>query len=145
MPINQDRMRLFICSLVLLYSCSSSVKLPGDYSSSRIPYSFTLNPDSTFNYRYKFEFAYEYSQGAWKKAGRNEIVLNSYIQSKSLPVKVQELDTHEFGQTNFFSVNISSMPDADKNYYQCMIFINDTLYEKRSFDSIASILITSPV
>ena len=37
------------------------------------------------------------------------------------------------------------MPDADKNYYQCMIFINDTLYEKRSFDSIASILITSPV
>lgn len=144
MPINQDRMRLFMYSFFLLCSCSSSIKLPGNYSSKNIPYSFTLNPDSTFDYRYKFEFAYEHSQGKWKKAGRNEIVLTSYIQNKSLPLKVQYLDAHEIGQANFFSVNIS-MPDTDKNYYQCMIFINDTLYQKRNCDSIDSILITSPV
>jgi len=144
MPLNKYYVLLLAISLVLIYSCSSIIEVSEDYSSSETPYSFNLGKDSVFDYRYKFEFGYEYSQGIWSKIGNNEIVLNSRVKNRTLQLKVKESIAHEAEQENFFYVNIN-MPDSDKNYYQCMIFINDTLYGKRSCDSIASILISSPI
>lgn len=139
-------MRPYVFFIFLLFSCSSSREVPGEYLSSKSPYSLILNKDSTFSYRYKFEFAYKYSSGTWNKTGKNKIILNSYIKERRLPLKIYESGNNEENKSNvnFLSVNVD-ISDADKKYYWCEIFINDALYEKINCDSLSSISITPPI
>jgi hypothetical protein len=139
----RDFMRLLWSALVL-YSCSPGLELPENYSSNQSKYQFRLNQDSTFEYSYKFEFAYQYSTGGWSKAGNRKIVLNSNIKSKVVPLREERLPGNDFEQANFFSVGVN-IPNADKKYYQCMIFIDDVLYEKRSCDLLDTILVSGPM
>jgi hypothetical protein len=130
--------------MILLGGCSASMNPGGTYSSDRIPHSFHLNADSTYDYRYKFELAYLFSSGTWRKSGKNRIVLSSYTRSKVLPLKVQELPAGGSEQDNLFSVSLN-MPDADKKYYQCMVLVNDALYKKTSCDSFSDVRVSIPV
>ncbi|PUZ19688.1 hypothetical protein GA0116948_12319 [Chitinophaga costaii] len=42
----------------------------------------------------------------------------------------------------FISINI---PEDKRNYYQCMVFVNDSLYVNKRFDSLPYLSIGSPV
>ena len=88
MPRNKCYVLLFIGSIIMIYSCSSVSELSGDYSSSRTPYSFNMSKDSFFVYKYKFGFAYQYSQGIWSEIGKNEIVLNSRFKNRTRDCKL---------------------------------------------------------
>jgi len=143
MPDSRYLVHLLFFSIVA-WGCSSSLELSGDYSSNRSKYQFRLNRDSTFEYSYKFEFAYEHSRGRWNRIGKRRIILNSYAKRKVIPMTVQKLSGHDIGQASFFSVSMD-IPNADKKYYQCMVYVNDMLYEKISCDSIDTILVASPV
>jgi len=143
MPNRKYLARLILFSIVVC-GCSPSVEVAGNYSSDRSKYQFKLNQDSTFEYGYKFEFAHEHSRGRWTQIGRKRIVLDSYTKSKTIPLRGQKLSGQDFGKENVFSVRID-IPNAEKQYYQCMVFINDALYEKRSCDSIDTILVPAPV
>jgi hypothetical protein len=133
-----------ISSLILMYGCHSGVELLGDYSSFQSPYTFYLYKDSTFSYRYKFEYAYEYSQGTWSQVGGKMIVLNSQIKNRTLAVEAQNLDDNASEIINHFSIDVNLI-NGNKNHYQCMIFINDTLFTIKTCDSLSSILINSPI
>lgn len=144
MTSNQWYTGFFMLLLFSIYACRSTIQLPGDYSSNNVSYSFILNADSTFIYRYKYQFAYEYSQGTWFEFSRKRVVLNSRVKDRAVPLQVYGLDNDGIDSVNYFSISVN-LSDNDLKYYQCLIFINDTLYGKRSCDSLSSITIASPV
>ena len=132
---------LFISFLV---SCAPELKISGVYSDKKHPVSFIIREDSTFSYRYKFEFAKNYSSGHWTKKGRKSIALKSGLQNKILFLNVQE-DNYVDAES-LMSLNIGiTIPEAEKKYYQCSIFINDSFFIEKNFDSIGSIIISKPI
>jgi hypothetical protein len=145
MPTDPSYTRLLLFFLVIIYSCSSSVNLSGNYSSSHSPHSFNLNKDSTFSYRYKFEFAYGYSKGTWSKIEGSKILLNSQIKSRVLIVNEHALGSiGSLDSPSYFSINVN-IPNADRASYRCLIFVNDTLYGKASCDSLSPISIPTSI
>ncbi len=128
------------CGCILGMFCSNEIS--GEYSSRRIPYVFTLNKDSTFFYRYHFQFDNEYSLGRWHKSGKNTVTLNSHYKEKLLRLQVQQDNNINRGD----NVNLNIVtPDFDREYYECLIFVNDTLHAKQKCDSIISVSIKKPV
>lgn len=130
---------LFIVLSSLFISCSSGLKLTGVYYDNKSPVTFTIKDDSTFNYRYKFEFDYKYSDGYWSKRGEKKVALTSNLQSKVLPLTVSEYEG-----INSIDVSIN-MPDLEKAYYQCSVFVNDSFFIKKRCDSMTSIFIGKPI
>jgi hypothetical protein len=126
--------RLYIIFVVLIYSCSPGAELSGRYASKQHPYSLTLNSDSTFSYRYKFEYDYEYSVGRWSKISKNTVTLNSHYKRKVLEFTIEH-DTASRDNTDLTIIT----PDFRRKYYECLIFINDTLHAKQKCDSILSV------
>jgi hypothetical protein len=135
---------LFATNLLFLLGCSSSLELSGNYSSGKSPYLFALNKDFTFDYEYKFQFLYQHSHGIWSRVSKNKIVLNSSIQDRSLTLKTWQLDSDKLDISNLFLIKIN-MPDSDKKYYQCIIYVNDIFYKEKPCDSVDSVSIVFPV
>lgn len=135
------QMKIYYYFIFLLFACSVGTDLSGDYSSRLIPYSVILNKDSTFSYRYKFTFDYEYSFGKWSRLNKNTIVLISHFKEKLLLLKVQQSKMTE-GEKSNLSIKT---PDLEREYYECLIFVNDFLYTKEKCDSIISISIKEPI
>jgi hypothetical protein len=142
---NKMKQYLFIF-VVLLYGCSSSLLITGEYASRENSNRFSLNSDSTFTYDYKFGHAYEYSLGSWKRVSKKKIVLNSGVKSTVIPLSVQESGKVEgtLNSANFLSINVS-IPNTNREDYRCAIFINDNLFQERRCDSLSSILINSSI
>jgi hypothetical protein len=133
---------LYLFFAVVLSACFASKEISGEYSSRRMPYVFNLNKDSTFFYRYRFQFDTEYSLGRWHKSGKNAIALNSHYKEKLLRLKVQQANIIDMSD----SINLSIItPDFNRKYYECLIFVNDTLHAKEKCDSIISVSIRKPV
>jgi hypothetical protein len=144
--ITSHKRLLLLYPTILIYSCTPAGNIAGDYSSSKSPYSFIINNDSTFSYRYKFQVAYEYSQGIWKQLSKNKITLTSYTATRLIPLRVQEgsLQKNSEIDDNILSVDVG-IPDSEKTYYQCSIFINDTLFRKTSCDSLQLLTIDQKI
>jgi hypothetical protein len=138
-------MKLYlVLTALLLLGCFSNKEITGVYSSIKSPFSLTLREDSTFSYRYKFQFAYEYSEGTWSRIGKNKIILNSYTKSRIIPLQVEEnFFNEDKSNSNLLSVDVG-MPDKEKSFYRCSVYINDTLYSKKRCDSL-SILVNKPI
>lgn len=132
--------RLIVFILFIFCNCSSGLKLSGVYSGNRTYTTFILNDDSTFSYRYKFEFDYEYSLGRWSKIGKNTVALNSHYKEKLLQLKTE----HNTGSSEKIYLTIVT-PNFDRKYYECLIFINDSLYTKQKCDSTISVSVRKPV
>jgi hypothetical protein len=130
--------------LVLLYGCHPDRQLAGNYWSNKSPYFFSLNRDSTFDYRCKFQFVYQISHGTWHKVAKNKVVLNSSIKDRTLSLNAKELSSDKNDPKNLFYVSIN-IPDTEKKYYQCMVFVNDNFYEKSNCDSFNSVLVGFPI
>ena len=135
-------MRYCILLLAFLYSCTGGRELAGVYWSPKSPCKFRINKDSTFSYEYRFQFISEHATGTWRREGKNKYILNSFVKSKRLPVSVNEAENNIGSNNNFLSA-IIHIPD--QAYYTCEIFINDTLYEKRSCDSLYLIPIATRI
>ena len=116
-------------------SCSPSMKIPGTYFGNKSYATIILNKDSTFSYRYKFEFSREYSEGEWRALDRSKIVINSSIKDRSLSIKGYE--NYNSSVTDGKSVVIvTGIPESEKNFYECSLFINDTFFSNTKCDSI---------
>jgi len=135
-------MKFYILLTVFLYGCTSVRNIDGVYWSDKSPCKFTMNKDSTFSFEYRFQFQYEHATGTWSRAGKSKYVLNSFVKNKRLPASVSETKSDKEDNSNFLSASIQIPNQA---YYRCEIFINDTLYEKRSCDSLSSIVIAKPM
>lgn len=135
-----------LCILLMFWlaGCTPGRPIAGTYASARSPYSFTLRPDSTYSYRYQFEFAHQYSSGTWRSTGSNTIALNSYISDRTLPLKVQEMPAGDSEMGNFFSVS-TGVTGPGKEHYRCMVFVNDTLYATVRCDTISHVSVGFPV
>jgi len=68
-----------------------------------------------------------------------KIALTSNLQSKVLPLTVSEYEG-----TNRIDISVS-IPDVEKAYYQCSVFINDSLFIKKRCDSVSSIQVGKPI
>ena len=132
-----------IISVIFLNSCSSVKDISGTYKGDKSYITIQLNKDSTFFYRYKFEFEQKYAQGVWKKMRNNEIMLNGKIKSRVLPLMVQSTITNENDKGSLF-VKMLHMPESERMLYYCSIFINDQYYVTRRCDSLSGISITIP-
>lgn len=127
---------------VLLGGCATGIEVSGDYSCKEVCQSFSLNRDATF--RFEDEASSGFSDGHWFKYKGDQVVLNSVIKDRSLPLKTFEFGTHEFGQESLLSFDIGLLP-TEKPYYQCLVYVNDTLYQKRNCDSLTTIPIKNEV
>jgi hypothetical protein len=110
-----------ICCL-LFYSCIS-------FNKSRNPIDenchITLFPDSTFkyeNYEGHIPRLYEYSNGIWKKNNKNEIILNSYLKNKEIPVNVFRVFNSN-AEKNHIEIQINA-PKHNADIYLCLPHIN---------------------
>jgi hypothetical protein len=130
---------IFILLSSLFVSCSSGLKLSGIYFDTKSPFTFTIKDDSTFNYRYKFQFDYKYSDGYWSRKREKQIALTSNLKSKILPLIVSEDEG-----VNSIEVNLN-MPDTEKAYYQCSVFVNDCFFIRKRSDSITSLFVGKPI
>lgn len=130
---------------LFLMGCSSQKKA-GNYFSEKSPYSFVVNEDGTFSYRYKLGPAYQHAEGAWIEGAKNKIKLNSSIKSTSIPLEIQERDNDTFARKrlNLFVVDVD-MPAKERPYYRCGIFVNDSLLHTQSCDSLNLFEIDRPV
>ncbi len=119
------RVIAIIYTAVLLCGCSANIKVVGKYTSKSNPDFFQFNADSTFDYKYQAYHVNEYSSGKWAQFKEKEVVLNSSIQSRDIPLRVnQSLDRINLGS----SIKLNFEANLDLQNYKCVIFINDTLY-----------------
>ncbi|MDP3394442.1 hypothetical protein [Sediminibacterium sp.] len=124
-----------IYTAVLLCGCSANIKVVGKYTSKSNPDFFQFNADSTFDYNYNAYHVNEYSSGRWAQTKGKKVVLNSSIQSRDIPLKVnQDLDTVNKGS----SIKLNFETELDLKNYKCVIFINDTLYSFKGKGLIVS-------
>jgi len=130
--------------MLWLAGCSPGQPVAGTYASGGSPHSFILRPDSTFSYRYQFQFGYRYSSGTWRRGGKRALVLNSYISDRTLPLKVVELPAGGGDLGNIFSVN-TGVTGPGKGYYRCMVYVNDTLFVTASCDTFSNVRVSFPV
>ncbi len=130
--------------ILLLSGCSSVKQVAGIYSSKKSPVTFILNEDSTYEYRYKMGFDYEYSTGQWwlKQEG-NQLVLNSDFESKLLPLDIEEVSSG-LNNRNFLSVFID-MPEKEMENYYCFLYINDELHKSIKCKPVDSISIDAEI
>jgi hypothetical protein len=127
------RIIAIIYAAVILYGCSANIKVIGKYTSKSNPDYFELNPDSTFIYKYNTYHVKEYSFGRWNQYKAKEVVLKSYIQSRNIPIKVNQ----SFNKISTGSnIKLNFETDLDLKNYKCAIFINDTLYSLKGTDLI---------
>lgn len=126
---------VLICTVFLLYSCSSNINVVGKYTSKSNPDFFQFNADSTFYYKYNAFHVSEFSSGRWSKPKRQKVVLNSSIQSRDIHLKIkEEFDTNNSSPIIKFKFD----KGLDLKNYKCVIFINDTLYTFKQPDLIFS-------
>jgi len=126
-------------------SCTSVKNLAGTYNSNKVYTTIQLNEDSTFFYRYKFEFDERHSDGVWKKIGNNKVMLNSSMKNRLLPIVFETAAANNAGNERTLSVSIFHMPESEKTFYQCSFFINDKYYVTRSCNSLSRIALVLPV
>ena len=140
MKKNQYNISPIVLILFLFCNCSPGSKLSGVYSGNRTYTTFVLKDDSTFSYQYKFEFDYKYSIGKWSRVGKNTISLNSHYKEKLLQLKTeQSIDSSD-------NIDLTIItPGFERKYYECLIFINDSLYAKHKCDSVISLSVRKPV
>ena len=110
---------------VLLYGCSSNVMITGQYGAKSNPDFFRFNAESTYYYKYNAYHVSEYSSGKWVQTNKKTVLLNSSIQSRSIPLKIkQNSDSVNTG----YNIELNFDTVLDLKNYKCAVFINDTLY-----------------
>lgn len=141
---NTEKMKLvnlYLFFLVAVSACANLKEISGEYSSRQIPYVFYLNKDSTFYYHYQFQFDSEYSFGKWRKIGKKAVILNSHYKKKSL----QLISEHNNTVTEDHIIFNIVTPDFNRNYYECLIFVNGALWTRQKCDSTISVSIRKPI
>lgn len=135
-------MKIYIIIIIFFFSsCLSNKYLPGVYTKDYA--TIILKDDSTFSYRYKFEFAYKYSEGVWKTIGKGRVLLNSVIQDSTIHLQIFD-DINKGEQANSLKVDVG-IPIKERQFYICSLFINDSLYDKLSCDSLIHFVINKPI
>jgi hypothetical protein len=128
----------------LIAGCSSKFRITGRYGSKESPYSFDINQDSTYYYKFYQFHEYEYSTGKWHGKGYRAIVLNSNNQNITIPLLQVESSKNLGGNINRFSFEFESNGIAAKDC-ECAIIINGATKVIRRCDSIALVEIGIPV
>lgn len=77
-----------------------------------------------------------------EKKGRKEIVLKSQFRDRLLPLTVKETDGVKGG--NLINININ-IPETERKFYQCSLFVNDSFFARKNCDSIISIFVLKPI
>lgn len=127
---------VYLFIVFIISACSATRDIPGEYSSSRIPYSFELNKDSTYAYRYQFTFDTEHSSGKWGILDKNKIMLSSQINNRVLDLNVR--GNRSFDNSEGLSFRINT-PGFDRQYYRCLVFVNEALYANENCDPVVSL------
>lgn len=129
---------IFASILIVVWffvGCSPTGKIPGTYSGNSSYMTIILNSDSTFSYRYKFEFSREHAEGRWGLIGNSIVVINSYIKDRAIPIKGDEEHNGSLAEGKHLTIN-TDMPKSENGFYTCSVFVNDTFFIKRRCDSI---------
>jgi hypothetical protein len=126
-----------VLTFVLLGGCLTNRKVVGEYGTKEAHYVLKINKDSTFTFNYRFQFTAEESSGKWKVAGERTISLTSNIQEKKLLLSGMEADSSNPNgiESTLLSIRVD-IPQGQRNCYECLIFVNDTLFKKVNCDSI---------
>jgi len=132
-----------ILFIVLFISCKTS-NVVGTFSSRSSPYRFIFRSDSTFRYHYHEGVLYSYSFGHWSKVGKGKIKLESFYKDRTLPLLGTENISSKDSKTVELKIQIP-IPDEEKKYYRCLIYINQRLFLEKACDSVSSIIAPSPI
>lgn len=138
---------LGIFSICIFFSCSSKFYI-GTYGSPDLPYSFEFKNDGTFYYRYQLFFTGSESNGTWRADGKNKIILDSYIKSRTLLLKEYHGDSIVSPDSTITSYSLSihaNIPKAQQNCYECLIYIDDSLYALKNCDSMSFITVPKKI
>jgi hypothetical protein len=119
-------------------------KLPSTFISKNGLYRFTLNEDSSFEYNYKYYFKYKSSSGTFKRINAKEMIFNSLIQERILPLKVKELYQEQKKGNIIFKINFN-LPSNESKYYNCQAFINGTASDYKPCDSLSLFKVSGSV
>lgn len=130
------RPTLTLLFITFIFGCKTN--LVGSYSSIQDHRSLDLNNDSTFAYRYQWEFSHKYSSGIWKMLGKNKIALNSVVRAKE--AKINVIEDPSTGNSISVTTNI-----LNPKLYTCAFFINDLLYRNISADSLKTVLVPKEI
>ena len=133
--------------IILTLGCSHKVQY-GTYASKKSPHVLTIRKDGTFAYHYHFQFVTWESMGVWTTTNKkNQILLNSSLKQKKFFLKgdaslVKAVNLN--GAKCLLTVD-ANIPDRQKNEYECLIYINDSIDKKCNCDSIYSLPIYKDV
>lgn len=115
---------ILIGNIIFLFSCQSISTIVGIHQD--VSHRFIFNADSTFQYFYMAGTSVDrYSSGKWKATNKNKIVLNSNIQSKILPLKIDIIPSEN--ELNNFRVNLF-IQGGNEKAYRAYPFVNANLF-----------------
>jgi hypothetical protein len=137
-------MRKYLILLVALFASCRTNNFVGTFSSRVSPYRFILDSDSTFKYHYKEGFLYGYSSGHWSKIGKLKIKLQSFYKDRAMQLNGSENISSDFNKNVELKIQIA-IPNEEKNYYRCLIYINQKFFLAKGCDSISSIMAPGPI
>ena len=130
---------VFASIVIVVYffvGCTPAVKIPGTYSGNNSYLTIILDNDSTFSFRYKFEFSREYAEGRWKLLGKSRVVINSNIQNRSLSIKGYDKYNSSLTDGKYLAID-TGIPEDERKFYGCSIFVNDAFLVKKRCDSVS--------
>jgi hypothetical protein len=129
---------------MLLSGCSNGQEIAGTYASADGQYSFVLNADSTFSYRYKSSKATAHSEGRWSRLDKNTLVLNSGLATRSPAMKVDEYvaPNPSAHLANIVQYDVR-MNAANRARYYGLLYVDDSLYYKRLCSGLPANIVTA--
>jgi hypothetical protein len=142
---NFDKLITIIGFIFFFSSCYVTSNIVGTYSSPKSRHKFIIHTDSTFEYSYNVGgFKDKVSFGRWTQIDKNTIVLNSQIQSNTIPLNINILPTDNKSSNIKVEIDVSG---KNKKDYRCIPYIDGINYypflfpEKGNYDfeSILSI------
>ncbi|MGZ5221417.1 MAG: hypothetical protein ACXWC7_15115 [Chitinophagaceae bacterium] len=129
-----------ILFLFIIAGCRANREIHGVYNFPNNHATITLQKDSSFIYRYQFEFDSWRSEGKWTSPEKNLVILNSTIKNRTIPLHISELDLQGTNNPdNVLSVDVG-MPENEKKFYNCSLYLNDSLYGRKRCDSLKFII-----
>lgn len=135
----------YLVILLFFFSSCSSNRIIGDYASPKEPDQFSIKEDSTFTYQYRLGPHYKYSNGSWQFIGRIKIKLQSVYNSRTIQIIVKESNNKSLNDS-LIALNINTnIPQNKRQYYQCLIYIDDHLNLQKNCDSLSSLNIPHPI
>jgi hypothetical protein len=137
---------IILAILSIFYCGCSTSKISGIYSGVD-EQSFILKKDSTFIYwKFNYEARLGYSEGHWKKVSTDEIILNSNIKNKILPILINESESSD--NKNHLILNVDGFNgriSERKSDYRCHVYVNDILFKNIRCDSLCELVIPTTV